>query len=177
MGILDDYLNSSDNNTVTAPSKPSSVINQYMSASEEKPARLYVSPKPPISDIPNYQPETTVQGGSNPKSVLDIPTNAGAAIADTAKQGVSQIGQGLSETFTNQPATGVGNIGTGLAALATSPVAAINSVSGDVLGSPNQDVPRYPSGSPTGQPPLANPPTPANPAPIKTKSIMMITPK
>lgn len=174
MGILDDYLNGSDTPAaapVAAAPAGGSVINQYMSAPDDRTAsglkKVYIV-KPPISDLPKDQSDAInadpgIQGGTNPRDgALQLPARAIGAVGSAASEGVSQAAQGVGDVLSNSPATGVGEIGSGLASIVSSPFAGVHQLSGDVLGAPNQDVPRYPSGAPTGQPLLANPPTPAD---------------
>lgn len=141
MGIIDDYFKTSteDTSTDTSP-KSSSVINQYMSDTARP--RVYIqTPKPPISDATPEQSaainaQTPIQGGENPREgISSIPMNAIGATYDAAKSGVLQAGSGIGDILTNNPATGFGKIGSGLASVAASPVAGIEQLTGDVTGS------------------------------------------
>lgn len=124
--------------------------------------RIYVSPiKPPISglskeesDYINSQPAQ--QGGANPRSWVpnfDIPTRIGESFTS----GRDLAGEGLTDLQTGHPYKGAGKTVLGAFQMATSPISGIieGGVAdpfGDVFPKPNQDVPRYIAGNPTGLP-------------------------
>lgn len=141
MGIIDDYLKPDDSKK-SAPEKASGLIEQYLGDTQVTPTgRLYVSPaKAPISgfskeesDYLNSQPGQ--QGGVNPRSQESYAGRAAGAVYDAAKSGILTAGQGASDVLSNKPATGIGEIGSGILSTLTSPLAAVNQVAGDVTGS------------------------------------------
>lgn len=153
MGILDNYFKGGDTPATTiVPTQSSGIINQYMS--DVTPGGVPVDPKtgrprvvivaPPISDATTEQsaainaaaaaiPNST-SGPSGP-SIIDVPANAGQAIWDAGKAGVSQVGQGVGQVLSNQPATGLGNVASGALSTLTSPIAGVEQAVGDVTGS------------------------------------------
>jgi len=140
VGIIDDYLKSEDAKK-PAPEKASGLIEQYLEDSKKPSGRIYVSPpKPPISgvskeesDIINSEPGQ--QGGVNPRSQESYIGRAAGAVYDAAKSGILTAGQGAGDVLSNKPATGFGEIGSGILSTLTSPLSAVNQVVGDVTGS------------------------------------------
>jgi len=140
VGIIDDYLKSEDAKK-PAPEKASGLIEQYLEDSKKPNGRIYVSPpKPPISgvskeesDIINSEPGQ--QGGVNPRSQESYIGRAAGAVYDAAKSGILTAGQGAGDVLSNKPATGFGEIGSGILSTLTSPLSAVNQVVGDVTGS------------------------------------------
>jgi len=147
MGILDDYFKGSDTPAATVVPTPqhSGVINQYMSDVTPSGLRkVYITPAPPISDAtPDQSAVINAAIAAKPIStsgptvapITDIPVNAGSAVYDAAKAGVSQMGQGVSQVLSNQPATGAGNVASGALSTLTSPIAGVEQAVGDVTGS------------------------------------------
>lgn len=123
------------------PEKATGLIEQYLNEGEKPSGRIYVSPaKPPISGVSKEQSDTINSeegkaGGVNPRSQESYAARAGSAVYDAAKSGVLTAGQGVGDALSGKPATGIGEIGSGVLSTLTSPLAAVNQVAGDVTGS------------------------------------------
>lgn len=129
MGIIDDYLKA-DADKAAAPTpaaevKGDSLIDQYLAAPDDKPKiRVVITPKPPISGVSkeasddiNAQPSK--EGGANPRDgivegIKNFLPNTGADIATNFKGAAGEVGSGLSDITSNQPASGVGKVGMGV---------------------------------------------------------------
>lgn len=135
MGLLDDYLNSSSE-TPAVETKPSAggLLEQYLNSpsSETKP-KSSAPVRPPISGVSkeasdeiNAQPVKA--GGENPREqeliqgIRNLPNNVGNAIIKDAKEGLSTFSEGVSDTFSGKPATGIGKVGLGILSTLVSPV-------------------------------------------------------
>jgi hypothetical protein len=140
VGIIDDYLKSNDS-AKPMPEKATGLIEQYLNEGAKPSGRIYVSPaKPPISGVSKEQSdainsEEGQAGGVNPRSQESYVGRAGSAVYDAAKSGVLTAGQGVGDVLSNKPASGLGEIGSGVLSTLTSPLAAVNQVAGDVTGS------------------------------------------
>ena len=136
MGLLDDYLNSSSSDTPAKEVKPSSggLLEQYLNSpsSEAKP-KSSAPIRPPISGVSseasdeiNAQPVKA--GGANPRDqvliegIKNLPNNVGNSIVEDAKSGLSTVAEGVNDTFSGKPATGVGKVGLGALSTLVSPL-------------------------------------------------------
>lgn len=143
MSIIDDYLNSEVSVEPSAV-KSKGLIDQYLkSGTDEKPKAISI-PKPPISGISKEasdelnQTRLETKGGENPRpGIGSVPVKAGASVYEAAKAGVLEAGQGLGETLSGKPATGLGNVGMGLMGIVSSPFEGVGSVVSDLTGNKN----------------------------------------
>lgn len=140
MGVINQYLTPTENQTPQAPVTASGgLINQYLAAPSEPAPPIKTGPiAPPISGV---SPEESaalnarqgVQGGVNPRDseLIDAVKNLPNALLSSAgknfKEAGSTLAQGASEVFSNKPASGVGKLGLGLLEGATAvPSAALS---------------------------------------------------
>ena len=135
MGLLDDYLNSSsEKSTLEAKTSTGGLLEQYLnSPSYEAKPKSSVPVRPPISGVSkeasdeiNAQPVKA--GGENPRDsvllegVKNLPNNVGNSIVEDAKSGLSTVAEGVNDTFSGKPATGVGKVGLGALSTLVSPL-------------------------------------------------------
>lgn len=135
MGLLDDYLNSSsDKPAVEAKPSTGGLLEQYLnSPSVETKPKSAAPVRPPISGVSeeasneiNAQPVKS--GGANPRDmaliegIRNLPNSVGNAIIEDAKSGLSTVAEGVNDTFSGKPATGVGKVGLGALSTLVSPL-------------------------------------------------------
>ena len=122
---------------------------------------------PPPGTV-NTQPTSTlgrIHAAINPATVLSATaSDIGSNIGDYASAGASQFSRGMGQIFqvdengkyAGQPASGLGNAAMGAASmpmsLITGPVRSGQDLLDKIIPSPEPGVPRYLTGSPTGEP-------------------------
>ena len=151
MGIIEDYLNSEDDVKASPQVKSSggsSIIDQYLNSEDD-------NSKAPIRELDNYPKPFTeaekieaAKPKANPRdSVLvegikNLPSNVGTAIKDAAISGAELAGQGITDFRSGNRLKGIGEVGLGGLAAATSPVsgalkAAVEEPVTQLTGNPN----------------------------------------
>ena len=131
MGIIEDYLNSDDNVKASPQVKSgggSSIIDQYLNEPDD-------SSKAPIREFGNYpkpfteaekieaaKPKTNPRDSILIEGIKNLPSNVGTAIKDAAVSGAELAGQGITDFRSGNKLKGIGKVGLGSLAAATSPV-------------------------------------------------------
>jgi hypothetical protein len=138
MGIVEDFLSKSSD---AVPANTSAgIVERYLK--EVKPQdipaevkRVYIV-KPPISGASKEQSDVINAEPSQapiPNTTPDFPSLS-STIGGKAMEGVNQMQSGVKNIFDKQPATGVGEIGSGLLGVATSIPTGIGQFATDVTG-------------------------------------------
>lgn len=107
----------------------------------------------------SFPPKSTLQKvheAIDPSTVLPAAAkDIGGNVADSFVSSAGMAGQGLSEIMNNQPASGLGKAGLGVLGMGLSPVTGVVKSGSNQLDmlvpQPAPDVPRYLTGTPTGQ--------------------------
>ena len=142
MGIIEQYLDAPD--VAVAPAvKSGGLIQQYLDAGKDEKVtpKKNADPKPPISGISKEASDelnatrAEKHGGENPRrGILSVPTKAAEKGWEAFKSGGLEMGQGLGETLSGKPASGIGKVGMGALQVIGSPWEAASSVASDLTG-------------------------------------------
>lgn len=125
MGLLDDYLNEDKASATAKPTASSGLIDAYLNSGEPAKPKSNAAPNVPISgaseeESARINAEPKKQGGRNPRNsqlwegIKSYPGNIINTTVENVKDAASTTSSGISDVFSNKPASGAGKVGLGL---------------------------------------------------------------